>query len=348
MRKTVSREHYEQIYKVLTLCNPEIKQDLSLAELLTADLDTLREKIMRLSEITSSDQLFFRMRGVKPNDLITFMADINWYGHALVLLSDAMIFPKECSGTVCVSDEMRSMIKSFNQDVVITSYDSQEFIQMLAKPNIVTFGNHTYECKNVTLMTPGGYIDFCMPMEDTDVVFMRSLSKCCIDCNNKVCSRSKNARLREYSPWYQRYMKCDEPYDFHDVVCNASIFLVFTLYYLGNALLKYKEALNKDPMHREHKASTATVSTPQIKPVMQVLNTADEIIIPVRSKYTSAEQHTGSHKSPAVHEVNGFWRRRSKYDDTKIFIKSFARGGSKEERENLSKDLGTKQVVYKL
>lgn len=60
MRKTVSREHYEQIYKVLTLCNPKIKQDLPLAELLTSDLDTLHEKIMRLAEITSRDQLFFR------------------------------------------------------------------------------------------------------------------------------------------------------------------------------------------------------------------------------------------------------------------------------------------------
>lgn len=61
MKKTVSREHYEQIYKVLTLCNSEIKQDLPLGELLTADLDELHEKIMRLSEITRRNQLFPRV-----------------------------------------------------------------------------------------------------------------------------------------------------------------------------------------------------------------------------------------------------------------------------------------------
>lgn len=61
MNKTVSREHYEQIYKVLTLCNSEIKQDLPLGEPLTADLDALHEKIMRLSEITRRNQLFPRV-----------------------------------------------------------------------------------------------------------------------------------------------------------------------------------------------------------------------------------------------------------------------------------------------
>lgn len=56
----------------------------------------------------------------------------------------------------------------------------------------------------------------------------------------------------------------------------------------------------------------------------------------------------GKHASPVAHAVSGYWRKRSKYDDTLIFVKSFARGGSQYEKESIRKTLGVKQKVYEI
>ena len=57
----------------------------------------------------------------------------------------------------------------------------------------------------------------------------------------------------------------------------------------------------------------------------------------------------GTHASPVCHQVSGYWRRRSKNDSTMIFVNSFARGGTADEKKNLKLATGfTRQKVMKL
>ena len=57
----------------------------------------------------------------------------------------------------------------------------------------------------------------------------------------------------------------------------------------------------------------------------------------------------GTHATPVCHQVNGYWRKRSRQDPTMIFVKSFARGGTEDQRKNLKiADGFTSQKVIKL
>lgn len=348
--KTFSRKYWENQYEIVSAFNPLIRAALPFNDLLTKDLAELQETINR---ITSFNIQYHGIDGQAPSqELIqNVLVEINDYGHSLVLLETNQMNTEELH----VTKEMKTAIREFKQDVVVNTQDNTSFIRMQGENSVVTFGQREYECKHISYISDKTHTEIYLPIDDDVRVFVAAHSFCCSKCKRKSCIVPNNGKIQMYWPLNGALIDTPpKPFDIHKSVCSASVLCIFAEYHLGDALLKYKAALNRDSDTDEDtetiikKANHVSHKSDGVVEAIQRSKTFSEIIVPIRPHYSTAKHSTGSHKSPVAHTVNGYWRRRSKNDSTLIFVKSFARGGSSEDKESLRKDMRTKQVVRKL
>lgn len=220
----------------------------------------------------------------------------------------------------------------------------------------VRFGSRTFPCKHVSIIYNDGNTEVYVPVVDTPRLFVASHSTPCAKCNNKRCiNRINNGSIQLYDSFTDSViMTPSKPYDMHNAYCAVYDKAITGVYQLGNALMRYnaaKEVQTVSEQKSQHKRSSNSMPVTRENSVrVAVCDTSNpnEVIVPV-NKFTSVHEYKGgTHASPVAHSVSGYWRRKSRNDSTMIFVKSFARGGSKADREKINIGIQKKQTVYKV
>lgn len=349
-KKTYSRTYWENQYNLLTVYNPLLPAVLPFNDLLTKDLDEVRDTIERISAFNVTHVGMPNVQKLNPELVKNVLAEINDYGHSLVLVES-----RDTIELNATQDDIMSVITHWDRDVIVNWGDRDYFIRLQGRNSIVTFGNKEYECKHISYISDNKNAELYLPIESTVRLFIASHSSCCKHCKERRCIIPDNGSIKLY--WSLDDGLVDtppKPYDLHKLNCGIAEPVRATILTLGCVLLGYQEQLNRESEERTERDSNKTHTAKEsgadcVNQAITEDDSAEEIIVPVRPHYTAVyAQHSGSHKSPVAHTVNGFWRRRSKNDSTKIFVKSFVRGGSEKDKERLRDSIRTKQVVHKL
>lgn len=349
-KKTYSRTYWENQYNLLTVYNPLLPAVLPFNDLLTKDLDEVRDTIERISAFNVTHVGMPNVQKLNPELVKNVLVEINDYGHSLVLVESRDVVKLNAT-----QDDTVSTITCWDRDVIVNWQDKDCFIRLQGKNAVVTFGNKEYECKHISYISDSRHAELYLPIESTTRLFIASHSSCCTNCKGRNCIIPNNGNIKLY--WSLNDGLIDtpsKPYDLHKLNCGIAEVAQDMILTLGCVLLGYQEQLNKESEEQKERGSGKSHTSKEsgadcVNQAITEDDSAEEIIVPVRPHYTAVyAQHSGSHKSPVAHTVNGFWRRRSKNDSTKIFVKSFVRGGSEKDKERLRDSIRTKQVVHKL
>lgn len=349
--KTFSRKFWEAQYELVSSFNPVIKKFLPFDKILTGDLNDLRDTI------TTATSIRIFVEGVPQRDIPSpelmrnVLVEINDYGHSLVLLSNKYSKDHSYDEKLTITDEQQNAIKSFNRDLIVNVSGVEGFMRMQGNNAFVLFGNHEYECKHISIMTFQVRLEVYLPIENTSRLFVAAHSSLCDKCTIKSCIQPNTGLITMYWSWDEGLIDTPpKPYDLHNARCKNYTYVMRSLKVLGDTILAYNKALNAQPKEKERNISNVQKHREQhdISKVSYERDTTNEIIVPVHHASVVHTSKGGKHHSPVAHSVSGYWRKRSKYDDTLIFVKSFARGGSQDEKENIMKTLGMKQKVYEL
>lgn len=318
---TASRELFENQYYELCRRNPKLRDVISFEDLLTQDLEDVRERICKAADLDF---------GVLPELVKVILSEINEYGHALVLFSHGVAVGGR------ITDEDLAAVMNWHETVFVTT-DKGLFVRMCAEPSEITFGNKVYVCKRITVFTGSSTTDVYLPIEDTRRVFVGGHSTGCQTCKNKTCLKAKNAGIAVFDCFSGETMHTPpKPYDIHNCDCQPSDLAFVAILWLARVLQEYFRKKSKKKEVGKRVAST-------VRGTHTESSGASEVFVSVSA---GAGSRGGHHASPVAHSVRGYYRRRSKYDSTKIYVEPFARGGNKEEREKIV--ARAKQVVVKL
>lgn len=349
--KTYSRRRWERQYEYLAAINPLIKILLPFDKVLLSDLDSIKDDILAATSarIQYTGGFNFDIPSSELQKVV--LTELNDYGHSLVLLSDDKFF-----GGASLKDEVLDEILHCNRDVNLNVEGANYYVRMQSVNSVVVFGSHTFQCKHVSIIYDDGNIEVYLPIEGTRRLFVASHSTPCSKCENKGCiNRIRNGEIRLYDSFTDSViMTPSKPYDMHNVACTVYDKAIAAMQQLGNALMIYN-AIKKQNSSSGYKRQTSrsggcahAAEGSSIRIVSHSVGNPNEVFIPVSKPASVYEYKGGTHASPVAHSVSGYWRRRSKNDSTMIFVKSFARGGSKSDREKITVGIQKKQTVYKV
>lgn len=318
---TASRELFESQYYELCRRNPKLRDVISFEDLLTQDLEDVRERICKAVDLDF---------GVLPELVQVILSEINEYGHALVLFSRGVTVGGR------ITDEDLAVVRNKHETVFVTM-DKGLFVRMCAESSEITFGNKVYVCKRITVFTSNSISDVYLPIEDTRRVFVGGHSTGCKACKNRTCLKAKNSGISVFDYFSGETRRTPpKPYDVHNCDCGQSDLAFVAILWLARVLQEFSRK-------KSEKKETKERVVGAVHGVHKESSGASEIFV---SASAGTVSRGGHHASPVAHSVRGYYRRRSKYDSTKIYVEPFARGGNKEEREKIV--ARAKQVVVKL
>lgn len=318
---TASRELFENQYYELCRRNPKLRDVISFEDLLTQDLEDVRERICKAVDLDF---------GVLPELVKVILSEINEYGHALVIFSHGVTVGGR------ITDEDLAAVRNWHETVFVTT-KKDLFLRMCAEPSEITFGNKVYVCKRITVFSSYSTTDVYLPIEDTRRIFVGGHSTGCNTCKNKTCLKAKNSGIAVFDYFSGETMRMPpKPYDVHSCDCQQSVLTFMAVWWFARVLQEYS---NKKSEKKEAGKRVASA----VRGTHTESSGASEVFV---SASAGTVSRGGHHASPVAHSVRGYYRRRSKYDSTKIYVEPFARGGNKEEREKIV--ARAKQVVVKL
>lgn len=360
--KTFSREQWEKTYDYLSAINPLVKIMLPFDELLTKDIDELRDNI--ITATSAKYMVDDNMRSKIPSNELqrVVLTEINDYGHSLVLATDFNEFDKELSDRkLVITDEMKQAVFHQKRDVNLNITGEVYYVRLQGKNAFVTFGSNEYECKHISFITSNGNMEFYFPINNSRRVFIAAHSMKCTGCKHKLCihNASTSSIALHDSLINDWMMTPPKAYDMKNAKCHSAAMAYISLYQLSKALMSYESVLySKRSNHRENRKSSngdkpvsadkVSTSDDSVKVVMSAEDKVNEVWVNVSQVKSGKHTYSSTHASPVAHSVDGYWRRRSKNDPTMIFVKSFARGGSAEERDIINKEIKHKQKVFKV
>lgn len=354
--RTLSRKLWEEQYKYISAVNPLIKIILPFEELLTEDMSKVKDKIMQATNVSITYD-GYNTTNIPSTELQrVVLTEINDYGHSLVLVTKPVTEKTEVD--ICALSEK---LFAHKQDINLNIIDEDYYIRLQGETAKVEFGSKEYECKHISIISETANTEVYMPTLEKKRMFVAEHSTPCRDCKNRKCIHNVNhSKISMYDSLSDKLVETPSiAYDMHKADCyvmkaakSAYAILAYTLdiydkqamVYVGKSKTnKEVNVKNNDNEGKEDKQDVRVVKT-NTEPKA----TDKEIWVSVRSAVTDSKRnYSTTHASPIAHSVDGYWRRRSKKDDTLIFVQSFARGGTKEERENINTSM-KKQKVYKL
>lgn len=349
-QKTLSRQLWERQYSYIAMCNPIVKAILPFNDILTKDMSEIKGNLMRATNVTYKD---YPLNSKIPSPELqrVVLSELNSYGHSLVLVDNDSWSPVES----VITDEMRHAVFSEKREVNLNIMHMHFYIRLQGEEAYVTFGNNVYTCKHLSVIFEDGNVEYYFPTGGSNRVFVAEHSTMCRACKNKTCiHKATKSGIRLYDSCSMKYV--DTPshaYDLHNTRCETAANAKLCFSVLGKALLSYNEELQhrRERQHTQPKNHTRSEGGKKSKSI-QVVKTSEESIkevwVDAHPTVSTVRTSSGSHATPIAHTVDGYWRRRSKKDDTMIFVESFARGGSEEERKKLSKNITTKQKVFRV
>ena len=366
--KTFFRTYTEAQYETIAYYNPLLKAALPFEEVLTGDPAEMYERIDHFTSIKTIWQDARIASEVPSSDLVNaVLKDINAYGHSTVITVDKEIkfpqatevFPNFNQGNF--NPEYHELLN--NMPAVCVNIQSRDvFIHVWDKMCKIVFGTKEYNCRHISINKRYTNIEYYVPVDlETKRVFVSSHCTGCQECKECNCVRPKSKGEIWFADESNGVLKKTPraPYDFHH--CNYCTVAIDYKRFIPILLVVYQKFLQAKSTAvtkvedckgtvAAHKARELQKDTIDIAVVASDDTDAFEHIIPLEAYHASVKHNYkgGKHASPRAHSVNGYWRRRSKYDSTPIFIKSFARGGSVKERDSINKSMSQKQKVYYL
>lgn len=349
-QKTLSRQLWERQYNYIAMCNPIVKAILPFDDILTKDMSEIKGNLTRATNVTYKD---YTLNSNIPSPELqrVVLSELNSYGHSLVLVDNNSWSPVE----YVITDEMRHAVFSERREVNLNIMHMHFYIRLQGEEAYVTFGNNVYMCKHISVIFEDGNIEYYFPIEGSSRVFVAGHSTMCRACKNKTCiHKATKSGIRLYDSYSMKYV--DTPshaYDLHNTRCETAANAKLCFSVLGKALMSYNEEIQRrrERQSAQPKSRTSCEGDRKHRSV-QVVSTSkestDEVWVDAQHKVSAVHTTGGTHASPIAHTVNGYWRRRSKKDDTMIFVESFARGGSEEDRKKLATNITTKQKVFRV
>ncbi len=269
------------------------------------------------------------------------LQNIHDFGDALVLMIDNI------NTDYVITKEMLNLFIEQDRDVMVNLKGERYCTYLSVNSVNIQFGNSnkSYKCLSVKHISDNVGCNFHIPINvETTRIFMSGCS-ICADCNKK-CIHPKGSSVSQMNYFYNGILSirnCDTIRDIHKSNCEPFELFKRDVMLIYNALLRYKDNSSKSSVKHN---KIHTPNSGGTNSCTQSHNAYDNESI-VYKKSEVSEYQGGHHNSPIVHYVDGYWRKKSKKDDTLIFVKGFARGGTEEERKNFDVKL-KKQKVYKV
>lgn len=334
--KTFARKHYEQVYDVLK-SYLGIYDITSIDQILTADPASFRSVYNLMCNTT--------VNGYKGQVIANNILEINQYGSSL-----KFYVPNDFVCKLTVQEALNTIRQSNLSNAVIISLDDA-FITLFRTNVSFIYGNQEYVCRRLVYSTERAMYCFFVPLNNSTRLFVTDYSSGCNKCREAHCIQSGNKVklfFESYIPGDDFMVVEHEIYDAHRSECELGYLMKRSIVLLGDALRQYDESIVKLGTERV----TSTIKANSHSENDSSANSGDrEYFVKLNRNMMldlNSAQH-GTHASPVCHQVSGYWRKRSKNDSTMIFVNSFARGGSDEERKNLKLATGfTRQKVMKL
>ena len=334
--KTFAREHYEHVYDELKKYL-ETYDITSIDQILTTD-PTLFKSMYALMCKTM-------VNGHKGQVIANNVLEMNQYGSSL-----KFYVPNDFVCKMAVQEALDTIRQSNLSNAVTISLDDA-FITLFRTNVSFVYGNQEYVCKELVYSTEYAMYCFFIPLNNSIRLFVTDYSSGCDKCQEVYCIQSgKKVKLsfESHIPGNDSTVVEHKIYDVHRSECEIGYLIKRSIVLLGDALKQYDESTAKQKAER----ITSTIGADShFKSNSSAYSRDSEYFVKLNRNMMldlNSVQH-GSHASPVCHQVSGYWRKRSKNDSTMIFVNSFARGGSDEERKNLKLATGfTRQRVMKL
>ncbi len=352
--KTFSRGWMERLYEGFDHLNPLLGAITNFKSMLNFTNKEFDELVDKLSVVKVN---IARSNNSGKYDLVNVpywrLRDIYEYGHSLVIQGNNSLDDYELNKTV-----WKDLIDS-NESVCVTCNDC--FVFLIAGDCNVKYNKKYYNCRRLAYVTGNMFYEcYFVDTQTYEVILTTSYSYLCSLCwqEYKCTHRGNRGSVEVHNDDSYSYKPDYFPIDIKycrrhkDNIAEAINVLTKNYEEYINLLKKYAEERNaaKKKIGNEEKHKKSETVKDRKVDILGNDNNGEEVIIPI-SKHARAISRIhkgGHHASPKCHNVPGYWRRRSKKDSTLIFVKSFVRGGSDEDKEKLKVSGSKKQKVYDL
>ena len=348
--KTYSREIKEQQYDYIAAINPIVKMLLPFDKLLMCDMSEVLHTINMASGARIKDESGKDLLTDTQYELVRYaLLETNEYGHSTVLQA------KRDSVKALDRTDALSVICNCNEKIVLNPLGERKYIQLWGGTAEVVMFKRKYVCKHVSVVTEVGNSEFYISMGEDHRIFAAWHSYECKQCKIKNCDRKPNRSSIAIPNLDDGClgMTPGKPYEIPRNTCAAGKVILNDAILLGSVIKEYEDRKHGySDEEKEHKRTTGKkAETVHVESEVDVVEhqSSEEVFIRLHKYFSEKGEYKGGHhNSPIAHSVDGYWRRKSKNDSTLIFVESFARGGTKEERDEISKSMKKKQVVYKV
>lgn len=343
---TFTREFYNNLYYKVSSDIPGLSDVLSFDTLLHISKDELKVfvsdnvqlftnafKLLNNKGLYASFERFLTVQSAK-------LVMINSYGHSLVF---------EYNGKAALlDDDRRYGVETFfelNKHVHINACFNGERIFCKFSPNIVTIsrGVSKYSCYSCAVNCESGLaVIFYIPTESAcRRVFMHT-TVFCECCKHRSCLYDKPYDV-QFVGGSTLAETAKHVFDCHycKSVCIDLIDACIKMLSRAARFYMHKTVRKNYSINSFNVKSDNTVDSKQ----HSSSNQQNERFVTLVHNRNIESYLSGTHASPKAHTVRGFYRRRSKTDPTLIYINPYTRGGTKEEREKLDKNI-VKTTVF--
>ena len=337
--KTFMRRWYERSYNSMTWLL-EKYGITSFEQLLSAGPEEMLKVRNALEGIT--------VNGYKGDLIAENLLEMNQYGSALKFyVSDDFVADSSLQ-------EAFTEIRDFKEGRAV-SVTADNHAVVLYKAG-VTFksGKYRYEALRVLVIDGDKYTPVFIPKDDSVRYFVPSYNEVCERCTKKQRIWGSRPSKLVFEPLVSG---CDSSsskhflYDLHASQCDTAEKVRNAVVVLGTALKQYREYSTTEDFKRKAASKSREGLDSESRDSKSGSSKDNEYFVQIGSKVAIDMDSVsrGTHATPVCHQVNGYWRKRSRQDPTMIFVKSFARGGTEDQRKNLKiADGFTSQKVIKL
>lgn len=337
--KTFMRRWYERSYNSMTWLL-EKYGITSFEQLLSAGPEEMLKVRNALEGIT--------VNGYKGNLITENLLEMNQYGSALKFyVSDDFVADSSLQ-------EAFTEIRAFKEGRAVSVTADNHAVVLYKAGVTFEFGKYRYEALRVLVIDGDEYTPVFIPKDDSVRYFVPSYNEVCERCTKKQCIWGSRPSKLVFEPLVSGYDSLSSKhflYDLHASQCDTAEKVRNAVVVLGTALKQYREYSTTEDSKRKAASKSREGLDSGSRDSKSGSSKDNEYFVQIGSKVAIDMDSVsrGTHATPVCHQVNGYWRKRSRQDPTMIFVKSFARGGTEDQRKNLKiADGFTSQKVIKL